>query len=869
MSKFGYEIRNIEAGSLYYYNMGLRKSYDCTVGMLSNSLLRDYLNTAGLEAWRNEATLDVICLEFSYGTRSYEEEHGHIERLIQQLKELEDFSEDEKAARLEKYNELLAFTEANKDRYVKISKEELRTIYYTHGVDITYPGYKKQERRPDLDRTIHYRMLYRSPGKAKKGSCIFINEKLYDGALKFIRMGIDLPEKNAPIVEIGAYSSLVGSSIIDKIQILPKNILVLKDFDSAMRTNVVSVETDKENHCRAVRRKNYEVKNTLFDGQALIDSSIFPSWANGYVLLRHHFCKMAAFNSNIQLFFQDYFGEEYDTAVLTDMFGNKHMAKDIKLITTNNAMKWLKFGVSYDYWIDRIAQNGYMFGVVKTAHKSKLGDLQRMSYQMVNSLDMDGLEDVFQDSLDYVYRLKSDDAFFLDYLRDNASFVNDYEPLVALCEQDPTFIDCDYFRERRRTITYTYMAQVRSGKVLEKGDNLVIVGSPYAMLLHSVGEDPETDDTFAVEKDSIQCFTERFDEGEYLAAFRSPFNGRGNMGALHNIRHPKLDRYFSLGEQIIAVNLVHTDFQARNNGSDQDSDTIYCTNHPQIAEFARYCYTHYPTIVNNIPMETNHYDNTLENFAKIDNTLAKAQRNIGESSNLAQLCLTYTYNFKARKYEDYVCILSVIAQASIDSAKRTYSIDIGAEIARIRADMNIKKHGYPLFWEVIKKEDIKREKLNTELMCPMNRLLALKAPMYRHPTPAVPLSEYFIRFKLSGHRRKSMRVERWIQEFGIDAKMEKANLGRFTVPWEETYLQQDFDNLVAAIRSTYFSSQYIGLMAWLLDRSLGISNRVRAKIKDSQAATNKNRVVMMSVLYSVNKSSFLRCFSRRVSNMSH
>ena len=38
--------------------------------------------------------------------------------------------------------------------------------------------------------------------------------------------------------------------------------------------------------------------------KALIDTSIFPEWGEGYILLRHHLCKMAAFHANIELFFQ-------------------------------------------------------------------------------------------------------------------------------------------------------------------------------------------------------------------------------------------------------------------------------------------------------------------------------------------------------------------------------------------------------------------------------------------------------------------------------------------------------------------------------------------------------------------------------------
>lgn len=162
-------------------------------------------------------------------------------------------------------------------------------------------------------------MLYRSTNKAKTGKVMFIRDELYDKASEYLRMGIELPKENAPIVELGAYESLIASTIVGKVQIDPKNILVLKDYDSFMKTNVISIETDKDKHCYAVRRSDYELANTMFDGQALIDSSIFPDWGDGYILLREHFCKMAAFCTHIQKFFKDFYGDEYDTAVINDM----------------------------------------------------------------------------------------------------------------------------------------------------------------------------------------------------------------------------------------------------------------------------------------------------------------------------------------------------------------------------------------------------------------------------------------------------------------------------------------------------------------------------------------------------------------------
>lgn len=554
-----FRIKNIEAGSLYEYNLGVRDAFRYTNAMINKSLFLDFLVDNGLKIWKGTMTRDVIGIDFECGSRSYEEE-------IKRLQNTRDIYEAQGVvSSVEKIDELIKIAEQNKGLYQKKSKEEIREIFYRDGVDVTYITRKKNGEIKKKE-TIHYKMLYRSTGKAKKGSCVFIRDRLYNRSIDFLRMGIKLPELNAPIVEISAYAPLVASSIVDTIRIEPENILIIKDVDSLFRRDVISVETNKMKQCIAKPIKNYELINTLFDGQALIDSSIFPAWGDGYLLLRHHFTKMAAFNTNIQQFFKDYFEENYDTAQVKDMWGNEHYVKDIQLITTDNAVKWTKFDISYEQWCSKVHDNGCLFGIVKTAHKSKLGEVQRMSYQMVNALDIDIMDSVMDTSINYINALKSDDEVFLDYLAKNVNFSNDYDVLVALVEQNSNFIRSEYFRQRRKAIISAYTLNFKSGHVNQNGDNLVIVGSPYAMLLASVGEDAEKDPTFKQEKGAIQCFTKRFEDDEYLAEFRSPFNAKHNMGYLHNVYHPFLEKYFDLGEQCIAVNLIHTDLQSRNNG---------------------------------------------------------------------------------------------------------------------------------------------------------------------------------------------------------------------------------------------------------------------------------------------------------------
>ena len=568
---------------------------------------------------------------------------------------------------------------------------------------------------------------------------------------------------------------------------------------------------------------------------------------------------MAAFCSNIQLFFRDYFGEEYYTATVEDMWGNKHYVKDIELITTDNAMKWIKYNVSYDYWCNKVYENGCMFGIVKTAHCSKLGNVQRMSYQMVNSLNIDTMNEVCKESIKYINKLKTDDDFFLDYLRKNINFSNDYEVLMALCNQNKDFLRSSYFRERKKAIIMNYVLNFKSGKIIQNADNLVIVGSPYAMLLYGATGNPDIvdeDDTFSVEDLAIQCYTSRFADDEYLAEFRSPFNGKYNLGYLHNIYDERFNKYFNFCDQIIAINMNGTDFQDRNNGSDQDSDSIYTTNQPQIVDHAKKCQMLYPTIVNNIPKDSNIYNNTMEDFAKLDNKLAASQLDIGESSNLAQLAQTYDCTFGDQKYKDYVCILSVLAQIAIDSAKRLFDVDVSSEIRQIKKDMNVKENKYPSFWKIIHR-DFKDKNINHDLLCPMNYLYNLKLDQFRSNQSTIPVEYFFKKFKLEKNRKTCKKVEDIIETY-----INKSS-SNFCSDNEDAYflLKMDFDNMINDITRIYVSGNYIGLFSWLIDRAFCLSIAQKQNQYKLKSTIKKRRSILIKALYSINSANLLKCFS--------
>ena len=172
MSEFGIKIKNIKAGTLYEYNLGVRDRLDYTDAMFNNSLFSDFIISKGLNVYRGESTRDIICLEFDFGSKSYEEKVVQIQNLIDNS----DKSDENLSKRL---NEIMENVHRNKDKFIKKSMEEIRDEFYQNGVSVDYTTRDKNGKIKKTH-TIHYIMLFRTPSKAKVGQSIFINEKYYD-----------------------------------------------------------------------------------------------------------------------------------------------------------------------------------------------------------------------------------------------------------------------------------------------------------------------------------------------------------------------------------------------------------------------------------------------------------------------------------------------------------------------------------------------------------------------------------------------------------------------------------------------------------------------------------------------------------------
>lgn len=292
---------------------------------------------------------------------------------------------------------------------------------------------------------------------------------------------------------------------------------------------------------------------------------------------------------------------------------------------------------------------------------------------------------------------------------------------------------------------------------------------------------------------------------------------------------------------------------------------------------------------------------------------------IGISSNLAQDAQVYMYKYNSEYYANYVCILSVLAQVSIDSAKRAFDIDLNNEIARIKEELNIKENGKADFWKKIKKkgkfknankkkkEDLNekdRIQLNDEVlksveddnlresiinhaekvnylidinlkesnsnmykntfnssnMCPMDYICNVKMPKYRDSSPTLPMSNFFVKHELKDDRRKSKKVEELIEEHSmlIYENTQDDSDGKYEL------IEQELEILIEKIKGIYISGNYKGLMSHLIDRAFMITPSMQKNKSIINSSTNKNKVNLLNVLYKVNPDALLSCFSANI-----
>ena len=544
----------------------------------------------------------------------------------------------------------------------------------------------------------HYIRFKRTSGSARVGKCLFIEESLYPIMHEWEMCGLKICEGDqVDLAALESYISLPTSSAIDTIQIDPKSIVVIPDYDSHFQEDSIIVEMD-ENKRINVREGIVDISNSIFDGQSLIDISILGKYDKyGMVLLRNRFFKSCCFNTNLQ----DWFRENNITKISQlhpDAITLASDIKEVKLVTTPNSIKYVKFAPRMQ-WLNTIDST---FSVVKHEKKTHFFNGQRVQahYQLLNTLQLTSVEvhELLKPSLEYVnylntntdvlkYHVKcsiSDDESVSNVLKTKNDIV------YTMMNYSDDFFRTKYFYDFKRETCKSYLKNLKKGHILIDGNYSVLFGNPYEMLLHVIGE---FDGFSSLPPGYIH--TTRYSYGKKILGCRSPHISTSNILISTNLRHDLIDKYFNLTDEIVCINAIGENILERLSGADYDSDQMIISDNEIIINAALKNYNIFKVPANRVGAKKSVRYYTNKDKADLD--YRTSENKIGEIVNLSQELNTMMWDYinHSKKelnecYEDIkeiyhdICALNVLSCIEIDKAKKEFDISSTREINDIK-----------------------------------------------------------------------------------------------------------------------------------------------------------------------------------------
>lgn len=724
------EAKDLIGNNKVIINTTIRK------GSLDDSLEVDKLRTLNdkiilfNEEKQRYYTNDIVNVTFKYSikeSKDYDLKVTAIDNYCKSLLEITNRQYESGFVEYEskkKYKEVLKNIESNKRELLKYAKEqhifnknELRDELYENGFELIFKS------SPTSSRYIRkrYTRYKRTSGSARVGKCLFINEKYYKQMIDWSYAGIEHKlgcEMDCASLE--AYISLPTSSAIDRFKLKPENILLVDDYysefeDTVMATDFINEVRDENGNIidgdMHTGIKKTTIKNNLFDGESLLDKSIFEE--NGYgdkgiLQIRNIFFKGIGINTDIQRFFRD--NNITDVKQLNGVTTAKNI-EDIKLITTPSSLKYLKFS-TYKKWIQYMEETWAICKYEKPQHH--FNGMVQTHYQLLNSsgLRKTEMEKLLEDTINYVKLLKNDKDVFKHYLNlknyDSDSdygkmknIDNDNDFILAMLSMNDDFIYTKMCKKYRKNIIDSYIANVRKGHVLVEGNYSTLVSCPYEYLLHSIGK---FDGQSTLKK--YECVNYKFSKGEEILAVRSPQPTMSNIVVLNNTRDINIEKYFNTNsKEILYFSPIGWNILELLSSADMDGDQALITNNKILVNAAKRLQKE--KVINGkrmsrflISTDFTPKSSIKRKFTPLDlsdTDIKCSQNKIGEIINLAQILNSLYWELEHGKateeellelYKD-ISNLNILSCIEIDRCKKISPVDATKELKKIRDKYNL------------------------------------------------------------------------------------------------------------------------------------------------------------------------------------
>lgn len=573
---------------------------------------------------------------------------------------------------------------------VLMNKSDLRRYLYENGFVC------------DGTKYVRYK---RSSGSSRVGKCLFVVDAVAKRMEKWDRCGIEI--KDGDPIDLAAYEAYISlpmSSIIDTLVIPKESILIVDDAVSEFEDTVVAVEEADGN--LVAEEKKMKISNTIWDGESLLDYSLFGQYSDkGMLLLRNRFFKTCAFNTNIAKWFSD------NGITEVSQLNGFTLASDIsqiKLITTPSSIKYLKFG-TIETWLENIDET---FGIVKFEKETHFfnGEMVQCHYQLINTIDFteDEIREFLKDSLDYISLVRQDPdilRYHIGYAfksEEEEEEINPYKTkndvVFKLLGINNRFAKTKLYKDFRDSIVRGFMKNLKRGHILVNGNYSTLFGNGIELLKQAIGK---FDGESSISPECIH--STRFGYGQKVLGTRSPHICAGNVLLVTNVSSREIDEYFNLTNEIVYINSIQSNIFQKLNGADLDSDTMLLTDNEFLIRVAERREGEFKVPTNFVQAQKRkrYYDD--ENKTDLD--IKTSVNKIGEIVNLSQYLNSIYWershrggSSKEELRELYldICKLAVLSNIEIDKAKKEFTVDSGKEIEKLKQKYRIVEKGKPI-----------------------------------------------------------------------------------------------------------------------------------------------------------------------------
>jgi hypothetical protein len=707
---------------------------------------------------------------------------------------------------------------------------------------------------------VKYVRFKRSAGSARVGKCLFVKEDLYDSMMEWSYMGIDHTRGiDMDLAKIETYMALTTSSIIDTLKIESKNILLIDDYESVFKDKVMATRLDQTGNLITAPAEA-TVKNSIWDGQSLLDVSIFDNngYADkGFLLLRNRFFKSACFNTNIQQFFAD------NNITSIYQLNGQTVAqdiKDIKLITTPSSIKYLKFG-TFAMYLSKLEET---FGVVKYEKAPhNMNGMVQTHYQLINTLQLnkDEVHQLLQPTLDYIDLLKNNptvlkhhigiktnlNVYDIDINNANNMFYN-------LLKVNDGFTETKLFYNYKQDVIKAFKNNVRKGHILINGNYSVLCGNAPEMLKSSINA---FDGTAELNGDEVN--TKAFDYNKELLGCRSPHVTMGNLWVCKNTENDFIDTYFNSSKYIIHINSINNNVLERLSGADFDSDQLLLTDEPILLNKAKANYNKFLVPTDFTPKSNKAMNNTIDDKVELD--IATSKNMIGEIVNLSQILNSEYWDRIANNkpvdglYE-LICQLDVLSCIEIDKAKKLSPVNSKREIERIKNSVYFVKGERPYFFKYVGEgKDYIFENKKTPMDYLEHEMNKIKRANNR-TTAFTPLINLFQKLdKKSANRHQINRLIKEVEETNARVKAIYAGNADDAEKYEKDKEQKEI--LIDYVSNIKMSANTLSAIIYRLSKDY---------CTGTGKLTSLGRM-LMTALYSANKQMFISIINSNKENI--